>query len=107
MCREKALRSGAIVWIPAVGAGAASERPKACASGREEYNSARLARLVQLAWEQDDPGKLSRVLALLEEALRAELEDTVQLPQDRSVCQVRRRGRRGLKLPPAWNGSGC
>eukprot|EP01048_Picozoa_sp_COSAG05_P001881 COSAG05_NODE_68_length_22188_cov_8.265019_13_plen_395_part_00 len=67
MCREKALRSGAIVWKPAVGAGAASERPKTCAAGREEYNSARLARLVQLAWEQDDPGKLSRVLALLEE----------------------------------------
>ena len=51
--------------------------------------------------------RASQVLALLEEALRAELEDTGQLPQDRSVCQVRRRGRRGLKLPPAWNGSGC
>ena len=68
MCREKARRAGASIWDPSQSGPLQRNSSTNEGTTVKCCHSGRLAQLIRLAWQQDDPERLAQVLALVQEA---------------------------------------
>ena len=70
MCRQKARRANASIWdpLPSSVDDSTTTTPDAAGGCGGSCGSSRLAQLIRLAWQQDNPERLSQVLALVHKA---------------------------------------